>query len=110
MSDELTRYRAALIEIGCPVKLKTSSRCKAGLPPTTGTLLAELNRRIGIALTALGDVPKMDDRGYAFHNPDTQWEWSANDPIESGECPDAGIITRMTYREFRALHPAVPEC
>lgn len=40
-------------------------------------------------------------RGYAFFNPDTGMEWSANHPRDSGEVDDATAIRPMRFCTFR---------
>lgn len=57
--------------------------------------------------------------GWAFHNPDTGWEWHEDHPVESGMAEDATGMRQMSLEQFRqqygyadAAPPAAeqPEC
>lgn len=42
--------------------------------------------------------------GWAFHNPDTGWEWHEDHPVESGMAEDATGMRQMSLEQFRQQH------
>lgn len=105
MTNDALRYAARLLH---------ENRHTTGQPPWDGldphtqdSLVREVALYVAAAhpradapaLATMRDDDLLCGDGYVYHSPDSGWEYAADHPIDSGECPDATDVRRSTEQE-----------